>query len=706
MKIRYILTTIVISVVMMFAVTACGGGGSSDGATSSHGGAESGEVDNAAPTDIESSIDYQYLKVAEMISILTDLREGENTALEALNDQRYEDWDEFWLNEYPLLVERMQKNSEELGESEDYIKKFVFEPSIAFRKRRKEISNAGFVVIPFAIYMIYTVMTADEKRRAAELKKPPTESEIDKAQKLRAKQIRRLKAEGRMKIADSQIEFRAHADIIAPTTGKAFVFGTEHATEFVTDQGLGGSIGYISRPAKGAFILYRNKGKIFKAISSSKGCNVEQNKKKNILSLIDTKAEQVSVSDIASSLPSTCQIHVCSTENGVCSNLPEGEWETTIFLPGYLRDVDSDVIISEGSITEVDVDPMSIEDIENGDTGGGTDSLVYRTDARLNTVWAWSDSGAIAAGEYDSAAKGYKISKYNGSSWSESLVSIPDYGSIMDIWGTSENNIYAVTEGTVWHDSWSYFDGGKILHYNGTSWSVVSGKFFDDGQSYRSIWGTSPSNIYATGINGISYPYIYHFNGSEWSYDRMENIVGVNDTIMDIHGNTIGNIYAISDNFENYSSSSVLKLSTSEWVDALNNDTFPLRNYHLNGVWVSPDNHVFLALDGRSDSPIVHYNPTNDSWNADIDVSVISNIHSLESIWGSSSSDVYAVGTKYVNAEKNKVGAVILHYDGTLWTEVLLPEDVDILALNGVSGVGKTFIVGIQNGSGGVILQK
>lgn len=336
--------------------------------------------------------------------------------------------------------------------------------------------------------------------------------------------------------------------------------------------------------------------------------------------------------------------------------------------------------------------------------GGPTSFTITNTDTRLNTVWAWSDNSAIAAGAYDNAANGYKIYKYDGSTWTESLASLPDHGSIRDIWGTSENNIYAVTEGNVWHDSWDYFDNGKILHYNGNSWSVLSGSPFHDGSSYRTIWGTSPTNIFAAGINGISFPYVHHYNGSTWNRQRMEDILGVNSTVMDIHGNASGNIYLVGDHFDYYDSSSILKWNGSEWIDAVKEYSFPIDYYYLHSVWVAPDNHVFVTLDPRgSGSPIVHYNPNNDTWNTFRDD--FSNIYTLTSIWGNNSSDVYAAGMQYLNVEKTKLGGVLLHYDGTSWTEIPLAEDSNILALNGVSGVNTTFIVGLRYGSGGIILQ-
>jgi len=704
MKLRYILTTIVISVVMMFAVIGCGGGGGD----SSSGGDDSTSPNSASDT-IPDLLDQQNSKVEAYFSKVEALLKSSSNIDEELSgvdpaDTEIVDNILDNIEKNYLLSQDISKIGEEINEIEQRIQGNTLSMANPIKQKNYKRSSDIYSFDPFTIAAAtYTVCMPFVTVYAATL--ALEHSAIQKqedgnicrekyiALKRHVNEMEASEADKNATLSEGWNDFwdcRRRAGGAANERDLFTMFTASGSLLLSLPSAPVGAIAQTMSSASsfGDTATILEHGTVF--TFGTRSDSDEKKNPKSFMSLSDSNGKLV---------------------------VPEGDWNIAAFAPGYVRFGTRDgqsISVKEGettiaSIYTVPIGSVSSWDFEGCNDDSDSDVLVHRTDVRLNAVWAWSESGAIAAGGYDSAANGYKIYNYNGASWSESVVSIPDYGSIMDLWGTSENNIYAVTEGSVWNDGWGYYDGGKILHYNGTSWTVVSGDIFGDGQSYRSIWGTSSTNIYATGINGISDPIVYHFDGSGWSRQSEWgdlDFVGVNNSVIDIHGNAAGNTYLIGDNINSSYSSSIFKWSGSEWVDALNDDDFPLYNYHLNGVWVAPDNHVFLALDGWSDSPVVQYNPSDDSWNADINVSKITNIHNLESIWGNSSSDVYAVGTKYVNAEKNKVGGVMLHYNGTSWTEVALPEDVDIVALNGVSGVGKTFIVGMQYGSGGVILQK
>jgi len=73
--------------------------------------------------------------------------------------------------------------------------------------------------------------------------------------------------------------------------------------------------------------------------------------------------------------------------------------------------------------------------------------------------------------------------------------------------------------------------------------------------------------------------------------------------------------------------------------------------YRLNGVWGSSSSDVFAVGDGGT---ILHYN--GDSWSS----MASGTTHRLYDVWSSSSSDVFAVGD----------GGIILHYNGTAWSSM------------------------------------
>jgi hypothetical protein len=77
-------------------------------------------------------------------------------------------------------------------------------------------------------------------------------------------------------------------------------------------------------------------------------------------------------------------------------------------------------------------------------------------------------------------------------------------------WGTSSTDMYSVG------------DGGTILHFDGMSWTrMVSGT----SAPLTSIWGTSASNIYASGFDDqTANAALLHYDGSSWQSANLSNL--------------------------------------------------------------------------------------------------------------------------------------------------------------------------------------
>ncbi|MBI9072672.1 MAG: hypothetical protein JEY94_13800 [Melioribacteraceae bacterium] len=113
-------------------------------------------------------------------------------------------------------------------------------------------------------------------------------------------------------------------------------------------------------------------------------------------------------------------------------------------------------------------------------------------------VWAVGPGGALST----------TIWHYDGESWTTDNIS----RGVMPrcIWGTDKDNV------------WIGSSENKIWNYNGTNWSenikfdVSNG----NGISFGDIWGTSENNIYAVGSSGYGenrIATIAHYNGKEWA---------------------------------------------------------------------------------------------------------------------------------------------------------------------------------------------
>ena len=102
----------------------------------------------------------------------------------------------------------------------------------------------------------------------------------------------------------------------------------------------------------------------------------------------------------------------------------------------------------------------------------------------------------------------------------------------------------------------------------------------------------------------------------------------------------------------------------------------------LYGVWGSSANDVFAV--GGDEGIILHYNGT--AWTEMASPAS----DGLYEVWGSSTNDVFAVG---VSISTRAVYYIIYHYDGTAWTEMASPTSDPLYGVWGSSG-NDVFVVG------------
>jgi hypothetical protein len=105
---------------------------------------------------------------------------------------------------------------------------------------------------------------------------------------------------------------------------------------------------------------------------------------------------------------------------------------------------------------------------------------------------------------------------------------IKSFNTLFRIWGSSPNDVWAITNGMV---------NENIYHYDGESWST--GEYLILGT--QSIYGFGPDNIYIGGERGK----IYNFDGEEWENVATLSKDGHDDVVFaNIWGKNEKNIYA------------------------------------------------------------------------------------------------------------------------------------------------------------------
>lgn len=295
------------------------------------------------------------------------------------------------------------------------------------------------------------------------------------------------------------------------------------------------------------------------------------------------------------------------------------------------------------------------------------------TSADLIGIWGKSGSDIFVVGS------GGTILHYDGKTWSpmDSGTSIILWG----VWGSSERDIFAAG------------DRGKILHYDGKTWSPMDSGTHSNLDGIGSVWGTSGNDVFAFGSGGT----ILHYDGKIWS--PMNS--GTDNTIEKVWGSSGNDVFAVGDydmilhyDGKTWSPMEISPAAapvaeapavapTPTPVPQPTESVMPPGSY-INSIWGSSDSDVFaVGYDGNCCDLLFHYDGT--TW------SVISSGKTppLAGAWGTSGSDIFAVG----------VDGTILHYDGSAWSPMDSGTSNILIGIWGNSG-SDIFVVGF----GGTIL--
>ncbi|MFH1078444.1 MAG: hypothetical protein V1745_04180 [Patescibacteria group bacterium] len=205
----------------------------------------------------------------------------------------------------------------------------------------------------------------------------------------------------------------------------------------------------------------------------------------------------------------------------------------------------------------------------------------------------------------------------------------PDLAAMNLVWGgqaLSETDVFVVG-GT--------YGAGKIVRYDGNDWIDQT---IPDTSSLSNVLVLSPTEAYAVG------------KGAMWDFDCVMLELTSGSTWSTVAGTpTLGSYWGCSD------------------------------------LWAESSSDMFLLATDTGDSKIFR-GPKQGPW-IEMPIPLFADDFRLEEVWGTSASDVYAVG--YLTVGGNPSAGILLHYDGNVDDEwVLIPMDASILMLTSVSGSG------------------
>ena len=257
------------------------------------------------------------------------------------------------------------------------------------------------------------------------------------------------------------------------------------------------------------------------------------------------------------------------------------------------------------------------------------------------------------------------------------------------IWGSSATNVYAANwvgvmhyDGTSWgllndlmwhtsldvygfgaNDVWVVGAGGRILRYNGTTWTnqrydgdSVFAHPLNDWESLarniylRGVWGSSTNDVFAVGDSGT----VLHWNGSAWS--RMSS--GTTAELHRVWGVSSSNVYATG------VGGTLLHYDGSSWSTVSVPTTEPLER-----IWGSSASDVYV---GGANATLLHYNGS--AWSTI--TTPINPVYTIFTVWGTAANNVYIGGS----------GGQVYRWDGADWIHEDSGQPAQITGMWGPSG--------------------
>ncbi len=281
-------------------------------------------------------------------------------------------------------------------------------------------------------------------------------------------------------------------------------------------------------------------------------------------------------------------------------------------------------------------------------TGGQRGTVQRFVDSQWETIslapdlidaWTTSATNAWAVGEF-----GF-VYRWNGSAWTRQ--STPTTATLNAVWGASSSEAFAAG------------DNGTMLRFNGTAWSAMS---FPSTASVYGLWGSSATNVFAVTSAGE----VVRYNGSTWSV-----VATAGSALWAIHGSSATDVFATGEN------GVALRFTGSGWSNAAVNTTGTLA-----GVWASGSGATSVGAASSGSSGIAF--SYGSSWSP----MTTGSSRVLTSVWGPSSSDLYATGD----------AGTLLRYNGSSWSAMTSGTTDLLWSVTGApSGIGGAFAVGYNS---------
>lgn len=338
----------VLSAVLVLA--GCGGGGG-------------GDTGSSVPRNTAEAVRKQQEAAADVQRLVEELIVEESAASQALDEERYADFDAYWLERYPDWVNRFEAAAQAFSRSEDFVRDLALDQQ----------SSTKAVPLPIVLLAVATITTiaAKEKERLATINENVSESEREALIEARA---RALQQQG---LNETQARTRAISDVTQVTVLQGLKNGIEHARQFAAEQLPNFFGSYLPEAVSGTLDMVETSGRL------------EQIRDGATVLLSDTDCDNDSQRKVEE-FP-VCRMVICDPEDLSCSNVPPGDWALSVFDSGFVRDEVTTAVSSGGSntadlslFTPAEADAANQPDDGNG--GGGDFNPIAEVEFSLRVI--------------------------------------------------------------------------------------------------------------------------------------------------------------------------------------------------------------------------------------------------------------------------------------------------------------------------------
>jgi hypothetical protein len=297
-------------------------------------------------------------------------------------------------------------------------------------------------------------------------------------------------------------------------------------------------------------------------------------------------------------------------------------------------------------------DTTSHEIVWQIDTIGGWQS-------RFFDIWGTDENNVYAVGLVYISLDPYQVASimhWDGSNWTP--INYAE-GILKSIFGFDKDNIWACGYWQV--DNRTY---ALITHWDGNAWTTWK---MDQYPALNAVWGTSSSNLFVCGADGT----ILKYNGIKW--DKMTT--NVTESLRCIWGNSKNEIYAVGNTFDTYSWV-ILKYNGSTWKKIKESSNAPEKPIgELTTVWTCKTNSYYTnEFIGKDTSWSLFGWPEDNTL--------------IDQVRGSGENNIFAVGSF----------DLIMHYNGSTFRRYDFYKKPAGGRLYGIYIAGKkVFIAGVAN---------